>query len=621
MLENDFQIPNFKKGFFTMANIRPYHIHNALYGFSLRFVKILMLFFAGILLVSGFLLTAYATDMDSQLVLFQWDNPLFTLPPTAIFLFIPFAVSSAALQNTAKSACGLLRAFVLAWCLISGCILILFGKAAPASDGYSVYDIAARLAVGDTSVVHPTDSYLSYYPQQVGLAAFWEVLIRIWNLTRIDQHAYHFLKAVYLLLECVIIIFQEKTVRILWKDQKAECLYLLLAGASCPLFMYTSYLYGEIPSFAAISISFYFLLRLLEDTCPSAKDAAGVSEACRPRGAHPVFSALGGLFFLTLSVMLRKNSLIFMIAAVIVLLLCGLKRKRPFLLLLAVSCTACSLTVLPGIRKMYEYRSGSYLSSGVPAMSYFAMGMQESSRADGWYNGFNFYTYQDTGMDTEATVAISREAIRERLAYFGENPGYALRFYLNKYLSQWADGTYACRQSTRTTFGGRSPFFVELYEGKYSKYLIGYCNIYQNALYLGAFWFCLVSLKGNLPGKNPRKVRKKDADTPDFSAGSMSTPSAEHTAKPPADGAPESRLYVYLGLIGVFGGFLFHMIWEANARYIFLYGLAMLPYTARGLSLLGTSLNASLNNTLHRPEASQSNKDRKPHATDKPPIG
>lgn len=539
-------------------NKRPYHINNALYSFSLHAVKIILLLFTGLLLLSGFLLTSYSTDMETQLVLYKWDSPLFNSLGTVLLCSILFATASLASGGVPRSGHRILRLLVLCWCLAAGIVLILFGKSVPAGDGYSVYDIAVRLAAGDTSVIHPTGSYLSYYPQQVGLAAFWELLIRIWNLIPINQHPYHFIKLVYLLLECVIIIFQEKTVHILWHDEKAECLYLLLAGANCPLFMYTSFVYGEIPSFAAISVSFYFLLRLLDG------DARQTSEASpRKRAARTVFLALGCLLFLTLSVMLRKNSLIFMIAAALVLFLCAVRQKRPLLLLLTVLCVACSLAVLPGVQKMYEQRSGSHLSSGVPAMSYFAMGMQESSRADGWYNGFNFYTYQDTGMDTNATVAASREAIKERLAYFRENPGYAAGFYAHKYLSQWADGTYACRQATLATFGGRSPFFESLYKGASSKYLIGYCNIYQNVLYLGVFCFCLAGILAGSP-----------------------------------DGF---RLPAYLGLIGALGGFLFHMIWEGNARYILPYGLAMLPYAARGLSLLQHFLrnaaHSKLNNT------------------------
>lgn len=542
-----------------MINKILYQISCTIYEFSLGFIKLIMVLLTSLLLISGFLFTCFSTDMETQLVLTKWDNPFFSLLETALFCLVLYWGIRLVSKIRALPAHRLLRFFVLGWCLLTGILLILFSRSVPAGDGYSVYSIAESLAAGDTSVIHPTDSYLSYYPQQAGLAAFWEILIRIWNLTRINLPAYHFIKLIYLLLECVIILFQEKLVHILWQDEKAECLYLLLAGANCPLLMYTSFVYGEIPSFAAISVGFYFLIRLLTEKKSAQSTEFGLSEPPIPgkqkTAVHSALLAFAGFFFLTLSVALRKNSLIFVIAAVLVMSLWGIRKKRPTLVLLAVFCTAGALTVLPCVQKYYENRSGNTLSSGVPAMSYFAMGMQESSRANGWYNGFNFYTYQDSGMDTETTIAISRDAIHQRMLYFREHPGYAVTFYAQKYLSQWADGTYACRQATLATFGGRVPFFVSLYEGDYSKYLISYCNIYQNILYLGAFWFCLAAWR-----KKPR--------------------------------LPE-----YLGLISVLGGFLFHMIWEANARYIFLYGLALLPFTARGLSLLSDAFR-HFNNTL-----------------------
>lgn len=531
-----------------------------LYGFCLRFLQILLLFFTGCLFLSGFVFTCFSTDMETQLVQTKWSNPLAALAGTAAlccllltaaFFFSrkgnPFFTSRFLRLSVDSSSCSrrrFLRLFVLCWCVALGTALILFGRTAPAADAWSVYAMAEKLASGDTSVIHPTGSYISYYPQQVGLMAFWEPIIRFWNLLPFGLQAYHFIKVLYLLLLCIVIIFQEKLVHLLWKDERADCLYLLLAGANCPLIMYSSFVYSEIPSFAALSVGFYLLTLLLSEK------------------KNPAVAA-GAVFFVALSVMLRKNSLIFLIAAVLVLLFQALRQKTPLLVCTAAACTLCSLAVLPCVQTYYEHRSGSTISSGVPAMSYFAMGMQESSRAEGWYNGFNFNTYRDTGMDTEATIAASREAIRERLAYFKENPGYAFRFYLQKYLTQWADGTYACRQATLATFGGRSPFFVSLYEGSLSRYLIGYCDIYQNMLYLGAFWFCLASL-----------AEKRGSS---------------------------SQLPVYLGLTGVFGGFLFHMIWEANSRYIFLYGLALLPYAARGLCLL---CDIVVSNTFRRRKSS-----------------
>ena len=50
-----------------------------------------------------------------------------------------------------------------------------------------------------------------------------------------------------------------------------------------------------------------------------------------------------------------------------------------------------------------------------------------------------------------------------------------------------------------------------------------------------------------------------------------------------ADRLGADRLYIYVGLIAVLGGFLFHIFWEANSRYIFSYSLLLMPYCGAGI--------------------------------------
>lgn len=534
------------------------HLAEKIYIFSCRFISVLSLLFVGVLLFCNFLHTCYTLDMETQLVLFTWDSPLWNLLGIAAFGIVFFLVwhFSSRKPILVKK---LLFVLTVLWILGIGTVLILFSKTVPAADAWSVYDIAGSLAKGDTSVIHPTDSYLSYYPQQVGLVAFYEVLIRLWNLLSINMPAYHFIKGIYVLLAIVALYFQYRTVHFLFQNDRTDCIFLLLMGCNLPFIMYTSFVYGEIPSFAALSIGIYCFMQMIffasgtSDSTDTSKQT-NVSNIDSVNAKKRRQYAILALVFFTMSVQLRKNSLIFIIAVVLVSFFLWLHNRKRCMLSFAVLCSICAVSILPLIQKGYELRADNTLLSGVPAMSYFAMGMQEASRGDGWYNAFNFDTYQNSGMDTALANEISLSAISDRLSYFAEHPGYAAHFYSNKFLTQWTDGTYACRQATLATFGGRRTFFNEIYEGKYSRYFISYCNAYQNIICMGAFLFCLTMLK-----------EKKE---------------------PKLTGLP-----VYLGLIGIFGGFLFHMIWEANSRYIFLYGMMLVPYAAVGIEALLAKLS------------------------------
>ena len=641
---------------------------NIIYRLGLNIVMLLTLLLSILLFTGSFLTTCYADNMETQQVLLRPDNPLWNLLELAGFGLLFCGCLYLYEKIGEKFRRGLL-VFTLTFVFGLGILLILFGRTVPAADALSVYNAAAEWILGNTDIIHPTVSYLSYYPQQIGLMAFLELLLRIWNLTGLSVPTWHFIKLVYVCLLCGAVWFQYLSLQYLWPEnyKKISCCYLVLVCCNLPMIMYSSFVYGEIPSFAALSVGWYLLLRLLGSSSPDSSYRDNVSPGgsspggsyrnnVSPGGSSPdssyrdnvsrndapsvtaydyvprmlrqiLFTGFGSILFLTLSVMLRKNSLIPVIAVLLVLLFEALRpgrngKMRLGLLIMAVCLAVTSVGILPLVQKCYEKKAGNTLSSGVTAMSYLAMGMQEASRGCGWYNGFNIDTYDTAGMDTAIANEISRLAIDERLTYFREHPGYTADFYLHKHLSQWADGTYASRQATLATYGGRSAFFKEVYEGSLSGGYIEWCNAWQNVLYLGVLVFCIDSLK---------KRRKSKV------VGHMADQTAGHTAGCTADqmadqldadqlgadqldadqlgadqhGADQhgadrhgadrhgadrhgadwhgadrlgaDRLYVYVGLIAVLGGFLFHTFWEANSRYIFSYSLLLMPYCGAGV--------------------------------------
>lgn len=563
---------------------------NIIYRLGLNIVMLLTLLLSMLLFAGSFLTTCYADNMETQQVLLRPDNPLWNLLELAGFGLLFCGCLYLYEKIGEKFRRGLL-VFTLTFVFGLGILLILFGRTVPAADALSVYNAAAEWILGNTDIIHPTVSYLSYYPQQIGLMAFLELLLRIWNLTGLSAPAWHFIKLVYVCLLCGAVWFQYLSLQYLWpeKYKKISCCYLVLVCCNLPMIMYSSFVYGEIPSFAALSVGCYLLLRLLGSS------------------SRILFTGFGSILFLTLSVLLRKNSLIPVIAVLLVLLFEALRpgrngKMRLGLLIMAVCLAVTSVGILPLVQKCYEKKAGNTLSSGVTAMSYLAMGMQEASRGCGWYNGFNIDTYDTAGMDTVLANEISRLAIDERLAYFREHPGYTADFYLHKHLSQWADGTYASRQATLATYGGRSAFFKEVYEGSLSGGYIEWCNAWQNVLYLGVLVFCIDSLK-------KRRKSKVVGHMADQTAGHTEGCTADHMAdqldadqlgadrhgadrhgadrlgadRHGADRLGADRLYIYVGLIAVLGGFLFHIFWEANSRYIFSYSLLLMPYCGAGI--------------------------------------
>lgn len=514
---------------------------NSIYTHAFSIVKYIILVMSFLLLGTAFFFTSYIKDMTSQTMYLKWDNPLFTLLGVVGYLCILYFILHIAGRHSGHCKKVILF-LVLLWYVATGCILILFSRSAPAADPKSVYDIAAALAGGHTEVIHPVNSYLSYYPHQVGLVAYYEIVLRLWNLLPIDLAGYHVLKLLNVFWACIIIYFQYKSLELLFHDDKVQIIYLILMLCNFPLLIYTSFVYGEIPSFSCFSVGLWALLKVFN--APSA-DTSGKGD--KSRGMYTLLSCVCFI----LCIMLRKNALILLIAVIGTTLFELLRHKKKHLLINLISYILISCFTLTLVQGYYEHRANNHLSSGVTPLSYFAMGMQESSRGEGWYNGFNFNTYQASGLNTELTNQISKQAISERMTYFAEHPTEMLRFYTNKFRLQWCDGTYASLQATQNDGGGRTAFFYKLYTGGYDGFFIPFCSLMQTLIYLGTFLFAFL------------QVKRKTLPTT------------------PLQGFP-----LYICIIGTLGGLLFHMLWEAGSRYIFPYSLLLYPYAAYGLTYL-----------------------------------
>ena len=151
------------------------------YLFSIRFVQYLSLLLLGTLIIVNLFVSFYPNDMDTQIALKHNIPTVFHL---IIILFVILLFKAILYWGNSKlsiiNKCLLLFAFIII--IANGLILILFGRTIPFADSQSVYTLGQAFAVGDFSAITPLDSYLSYYPQQIGLVSFYSALIKIVSL-------------------------------------------------------------------------------------------------------------------------------------------------------------------------------------------------------------------------------------------------------------------------------------------------------------------------------------------------------------------------------------------------------------------------------------------------------
>ncbi len=524
---------------------------NFVYSLLFYILKIIGVIFSALLFMGSFLFSSSDTDITTLKTFVTADNLLSGLSGIFVFLGIMMLFYILYKKNPILTVRILLVTTLSVYAIV-GTLLIVFAKSAPQSDSFFIYEIALNCAKNDFSGINP-DSYLSVYPHQIGLVFFYEPLLRLWNLTGLYTDAYIFLQFINLLLVLALIYFLFKLTERLFQNTFASVCCLLLTLGCFPLYFYVLRVYGDIPSLTFLVVGLWTFTVLLSPNGSPRKVSKSIFRRC-------LLYCLNILCFI-LSVATRKNSIIVLIALIIITFLFILHKKRWSLLFLICGYIMISLFTLPLIQSFYETRAESTLDSGTPPLAYIAMGMQNAPKACGWYNGFNYNTYVESGHNLHFVNVYSQKQIEERMTYFKENKAEAFNFYFEKYASQWCDGSYASRELTAYTPDKRPAFFTDFYSKDGGKLFLFFCNCYQTILFGGVLLFCL---NGFLDKK-------------------------------------EKRLLPYALILIAFGGFLFHLLWEANARAVFPYTFLLMPLSAAGIAGLTAKLRFSLSEeTFHK---------------------
>lgn len=349
--------------------------------------------------------------------------------------------------------------------------------------------------------------YMQAYHQQISLAFVFSLFFRLIHFDGIG------ILRVLNVISNVAIIFALYKINVQlsekYKTNKVLLFTLILTFFS--LFMLSTFIYGDFPSLALCLFSVYFMMKYTSTR----------------KIAYPIAASVFSMF----AYMFRMNSLIFVIATVIYLLL-DLFSKDFFkktwkenLLKISIIIIYICISLLPS-SLVKSYLLNKYdldKNKEYPNISYFLMAMQEAPRGNGWYNEeIGEYALQNG----ELAKTEYFEKIKDRLTYFSQNIGYTFNFYTMKVASMWCENTYsAVRNNTVKENDPLENIIVPL-------------TFYQKALLILTCLSSLIVLIQN------RKNISIDI----------------------------------LFLVTIFlGGFAFHILWEAKSRYILPYVIILIP--------------------------------------------
>ncbi len=352
----------------------------------------------------------------------------------------------------------------------------------------------------------PLSEYMQAYHQQISLAFVFSLFFRI-----IHYDGIGILRLLNIMGNIAIAISIYKIGIQLSKKYKInKVLLLTLVTTFASLIMLSTFIYGDIPSIALCLFSVYLIMKYNETG----------------KFKYTIIASILTMF----AFMMRMNSLIFIIATVIYLLInlfneFTKRNTKQNLIKVLIIATYIIISIIPSalVKNYYLNKYNMDKEKAYPNISYFLMAMKESWRGNGWYN-------EDIGepalKDPVNKKIEYKDRIKERLIYFSKHLDYTFEFYTKKIASMWAENTYSAVRSnlaeeTDPIANATKPLMV-----------------YQKTLLILMCACSLIVLLQN--GKNL------------------------------------SIDVIFLITIFI-GGFAFHILWEAKSRYIIPYILALIP--------------------------------------------
>ena len=344
-----------------------------------------------------------------------------------IWFLLFFAVFFVFADRAKKIRFKYLLIFVFLWTFIFGFIWVNSSMVAPTFDSMMVTEASEEFARGDYGLLTTDMRYFKDYSFQLGYVFFNEIFIRI-HLLFGEYTDLIFLQVINVFMLAAsyvgIMLINNKV----FEDKRVGGVTALLLTVNIAPVISASFLYGIIPGFCFAVWGLYMLLVFIDG-----KKISVTVPAC-------ILSA----FFLMLSVMLKTNNMIVLVAAVGIAVVNMAKKGKvlPGLFYIFIAVILCS-GVSSAVVKMYERRSGADLGEPIPFVSWFSLGMNEASNAPGWFNvDATVGNYELNDHDPEKAAESSKRQIMDRLLYFCEDPQYANDFFYKKFVSQWNETTY-----------------------------------------------------------------------------------------------------------------------------------------------------------------------------------
>lgn len=389
----------------------------------------------------------------------------------------------------------------------------------PYWDQLEVLNAASHFRRGDFGSMDY--NYLQMYTQHYGLIFFEELFLGIWN----DYHIFQYINVLFIMM--IIFLFY-RVCDLLFDNPRISLYSLMGVTAFIPMHIYVVYVYGDLGSIALCMLCLEALLKW--------------NITSRRR------YILIALFSASVATLIRQNSLIILLAILIGMAIWAWKTWDWKKLVVAITVLVLPLLSVQLVEGVYEIRSGREIGSGLPAVVWFSMGIQQDSNGVGFDTAYDESLWWHSDCDPEKTSEAAIKDIKHRWNKIKDDPALIKELIRYKALEQWIEPTFTSFTMTGKFEEPANKIVEIVYFSTMPDYICRFMNYYLFVIYASALLWTIIGL-----------FRKEG-------------------------------LLTCIMLIAFVGGFLFGMIWEAKGRYMMPYAMMLIPYMACGLSQIQEKL-------------------------------
>lgn len=410
---------------------------------------------------------------------------------------------------------------IVGFTIVYAVLMVLFVvtvQMEPRADQQVVLQVVDQMAKGDFSAWQK-GAYCDMYPNQYGLITVLAVLSKV--LGKYNWLAYQCLNILFILLAAW---GMKKSLYLIFKNEKFAVLSYVVLLCYLPLAGYVTFVYGTLPGLACVTVGSYFLM-------------LGWQES-------KLVNCAVGAVLLVVAVLLKNNYLITLITMAIAGALVWLKQRGKTILISLVMIVFVYILANAGVNLYISGKTEIREQGGIPAVAWVAMGLQdEGTKAPGWYTSYAKHVYWSHNSDKELAGEAAKQTIKDLFSKMKSDPVYCFSFFNRKTASQWNEATFESVQINQFRTDRKripswlSTLFVDdtLLNRRYAYA----CDVLLFLIWTGLLMFLVKMWKE----QDIRKV---------------------------------------IWLIMFFGGFLFHLFWEAKGQYTVIYVWFCIPYAIWG---------------------------------------